>query len=139
MDNLSPERRSENMRRIRGKNTAPEVLVRRIVRELGYSGYRLHRNDITGKPDIAWLGKKVAIFVHGCFWHAHECAEGVRKPKSNVDYWIPKLQRNRERDRIRQAALIKNGWKALVVWECELADHQTLKRRLRKFLETALH
>jgi len=138
MDKLTPARRSENMRRIRSSNTGPEILVRTAIRELGYSGYRLHRTDIPGKPDIAWLGRKIAIFVHGCFWHAHECPEGIRKPKSNIGYWIPKLQGNRQRDRMRQATLTKDGWKVLVLWECELRDRQKLKAHLRKFLGASL-
>lgn len=91
MDNLDPLRRSENMRRIRSKDTKPELVVRKLVRSLGFTGYRLHRKDILGKPDLAWVGRKLAIYVHGCFWHGHDCKEGIRKPKSRVDYWLPKL------------------------------------------------
>lgn len=137
MDNISPERRSENMRRIRNKNTAPEVRVRKAIRQLGYSGYRLHRKDLPAKPDIAWVGKKIAIFVHGCFWHGHDCAEGLRKPKSNRDYWIPKLTKNSARDEARQTALTEAGWKILVLWECELKSDVSLERKLRKFLKDA--
>ncbi|MGB4592329.1 MAG: very short patch repair endonuclease, partial [Coriobacteriia bacterium] len=79
--------RSENMRRIRSRDTAPELLVRKALRQLGHVGYRLHRRDLPGRPDVAFVGKQKAIFVHGCFWHGHDCAEGQRTPKSNLDYW----------------------------------------------------
>jgi DNA mismatch endonuclease, patch repair protein len=138
MDKLTPERRSENMRRIRSKDTGPELFVRRMVRELGFTGYRLHRTDIPGKPDLVWVGKKTAIFVHGCFWHGHDCDEGIRKPKSNLGYWIPKLQRNSERDQARQEELLRNGWKILVLWDCELKAPDAVKKRLREFLKSSL-
>lgn len=134
MDKLAPERRSENMRRIRGKNTGPELTVRKICRELGFTGYRIHRKDLPGKPDLAWIGRKLAIFVHGCFWHGHDCEEGVRKPKSNRDYWIPKIERNRQRDAEHEAELRISGWGVLTVWECELNERELLSKRLRKFL-----
>lgn len=136
MDTLAPSRRSENMRRIRGKDTAPELVVRKLCRELGFTGYRIHRKDLPGKPDIAWIGQKRAIFVHGCFWHGHDCAEGVRKPKSNQDYWIPKIERNRQRDTENIAALHVIGWKIFVVWECEINDKGLLAERLQRFLRT---
>ena len=116
-DKLEPYRRSENMRRIRGKDTAPELEVRRICREIGFSGYRIHRKDLPGKPDLVWMGKKIAIFVLGCFWHGHCCKEGVRKPKSNQDYWIPKITRNQQRDAEHVTALHALGWSVMVVWE----------------------
>ena len=134
MDKLTPDRRSENMRQIRGKDTVPELAVRKLCRELGFTGYRIHRKDLPGKPDLAWIGRKLAIFVHGCFWHGHECAEGIRKPKSNQDYWIPKIERNRERDIENIAALKAEGWKVLVVWECEITEKDFFLNRLHKFL-----
>lgn len=134
MDTLAPSRRSENMRRIRGKDTAPELVVRKLCRELGFTGYRIHRKDLPGKPDIAWIGQKRAIFVHGCFWHGHDCAEGIRKPKSNQDYWIPKIERNRQRDTENIAALHAIGWKIFVVWECEINDKGLFAERLQRFL-----
>lgn len=126
--------RSENMRRIRSQDTAPELAVRRALRELGCTGYRLHRKDVPGRPDVVFLGRKKAIFVHGCFWHGHDCAEGSRKPKSNQDYWLPKIDRNRERDAVNEARLAKGGWSFLVVWECELKDTDDLAERLRAFM-----
>jgi DNA mismatch endonuclease (patch repair protein) len=133
MDKLAPERRSENMRQIRGKDTAPELAIRRLCRELGFTGYRIHRKDLPGKPDLAWIGRKLAVFVHGCFWHGHDCAEGIRKPKSNRGYWIPKIERNQQRDAENIAALRATGWKVLVIWECELDEQGRLSKRLRKF------
>ncbi len=133
MDKLAPERRSENMRQIRGKDTAPELAIRKLCRELGFTGYRIHRKDLPGKPDLAWIWRKLAVFVHGCFWHGHDCAEGIRKPKSNRDYWIPKIERNQQRDAENIAALRATGWKVLVIWECELAERGRLSKRLRKF------
>lgn len=126
--------RSENMRRIRGKNTKPEIIVRNILRSLGYPGYRLHRRDLPGTPDIAYIGRRKAIIINGCFWHGHDCKKGVRKPKSNQDYWLSKISRNQERDCTNQKALSNLGWKVLVVWECELKDQEQLSARLREFL-----
>lgn len=134
MDKLASERRSENMRQIRGKDTTPELAVRKLCRDLGYIGYRLHRKNLPGKPDIAWVGRKLAIFVNGCFWHGHDCAEGLRKPKTNRDYWIPKIKRTHQRDAENKAALHAAGWKTLVVWECEITEQKRLTRRLLQFL-----
>jgi DNA mismatch endonuclease (patch repair protein) len=134
MDKLAPERRSENMRQIRGKDTAPELAIRKLCRELGFAGYRVHRKDLPGKPDLAWVGRKLAVFVHGCFWHGHACAEGIRKPKSNRDYWIPKIERNQQRDAENIATLHAAGWNVLVIWECEINERGRLSKRLQKFL-----
>jgi DNA mismatch endonuclease, patch repair protein len=134
MDNIEKDRRSENMRRIRSKNTNIEVEVRRLVRTLGFTGYRLHRKDLPGKPDIAWIGRKQAIFIHGCFWHSHDCKEGIRRPKSNTDYWFPKIERNRRRDKEHKRALKALGWHVLIVWECELKDKKKLSDKLLWFL-----
>jgi len=130
-----PISRSENMRRIRSRDTLPELTVRQRLRELGYTGYRLHRRDLPGTPDIAFIGQKKAIFIHGCFWHGHDCKEGARRPKSNRDYWLPKIDRNKARDAEHQAQLIQQGWSVLTLWECELADDSALLARLRVFLD----
>jgi DNA mismatch endonuclease (patch repair protein) len=135
MDKLSPERRSENMRRIRGKDTSPELTVRKLCRELGFTGYRIHRKELPGKPDLAWIGRKLAIFVHGCFWHAHDCSEGLRKPKSNQQYWIPKIERNRLRDAENIKNLRAAGWKVLIIWECELRESISLPNKILQFLQ----
>lgn len=127
--------RSENMRRIRSKNTAPELLVRRLLRSLGLAAYRIHRKDIPGKPDIAFIGRKKAIFVQGCFWHGHDCKEGVRRPKTNQDYWLPKIERTVARDLEHKVALEAEGWSVLVIWDCELCDIQAIASRLTSFLE----
>jgi DNA mismatch endonuclease, patch repair protein len=136
MDKLDPDRRSENMRRIPSKNTIPELTVRRIVRALGHCGYRIHKKDIPGKPDIAWIGRKRAIFVHGCFWHGHNCKEGLRKPKSKIDYWLPKIESNKKRDAEHNKTLKADGWKILTIWECELKNVERVEKRLKKLLDT---
>ncbi|WP_269113968.1 very short patch repair endonuclease [Burkholderia cepacia] len=126
--------RSENMRRIRSKNTAPELAVRRLLRSLGYTGYRLHWKSLPGKPDVAFVGRKRAIAVHGCFWHGHECAEGSRKPKSNQGYWLPKIEQTKSRDARAAAELSALGWALLTIWECELGDIEPLSARIIEFL-----
>ncbi|MBK3801833.1 DNA mismatch endonuclease Vsr [Azospirillum brasilense] len=126
--------RSENMRRIRSKDTAPEMAVRRLVHSMGYR-YRLHRRDIPGKPDLVFPGRRKVIFIHGCFWHQHPgCREG-RPPKSNTAYWVPKLERNKERDQAAYKQLAALGWDTLVVWECETHDVPALAEILTSFLE----
>lgn len=124
------------MRRIRSSDTNPELVVRKLVRELGFLGYRLHRKDLPGKPDLAWIGQRRAIFVHGCFWHGHDCTEGMRKPKTNQDYWIPKIARNQQRDAENIATLRAANWDILVVWECEIGNIVQLKENLRQFLSS---
>ena len=135
-DTLTPERRAENMRRIKSKNTKPEMVVRSLVHRLGYR-YRLHRLDLPGKPDLVFSPRRKIIFVHGCFWHGHEdpdCADGRRQPKSNLDYWLPKLARNKERDHVQAAEIETLGWAVMIVWECETRDRPRLTARLREFL-----
>lgn len=134
MDKLTPDRRSANMRAIRSKGMKPEMLVRRLVYSLGYR-FRLHRKDLPGKPDLAFIGRRKAILVHGCFWHQHpECREG-RPPSSNQEYWGPKLRRNVERDRHNLEDLARKGWETLVVWECETKDREALRTALADFLK----
>lgn len=127
--------RSENMRRIRSKDTRPELYIRKLLRELGFPGYRIHRKELPGKPDIAYIGRRKAIFVHGCFWHGHDCKEGIRKPKTNQNYWLPKIERNRQRDAAHLEELRRLGWSAVVVWECEIQDQERLKSKIFLFLE----
>ena len=122
--------RSEVMRRVRGRDTTPELKVRRALRALGRSGYRLHRKDLPGRPDIAFIGERVALFVNGCFWHGHDCRRGAREPKSNADYWRKKISRNKERDAEAAEALKARGWRVLVIWECETRDLDALSARL---------
>ncbi len=127
-------KRSEIMRAVKSKNTAPELVVRRIIYSLGYR-FRLHRRDLPGKPDLVFAGRKKAIFVHGCFWHGHDCPRGAREPKTNTEYWHSKIARNRERDMKNETRLAALGWRTHVVWECELKDRGELANRLKSFLE----
>ncbi len=120
------------MKAVRTKNTGPEMVVRRLLTDLGYR-YRLHRKDLPGSPDIAFIGKKKAIFVHGCFWHGHECQKG-RAPKSRLEYWGPKLEANRQRDARKSQELRALGWSVLTIWQCELGDGNRLSQRLVDFL-----
>jgi DNA mismatch endonuclease (patch repair protein) len=129
----TPETRSRIMRAVKDRDTGGEMLVRRLLHRMGYR-YRLHRPDLPGKPDVAFSGRRKAIFVHGCFWHGHDCARGARAPKSNRDYWTAKITRNAARDVRNQARLQDMGWSVLTVWECELKDKETLAGRLRSFL-----
>jgi DNA mismatch endonuclease (patch repair protein) len=135
-DVFTPEKRSAVMSRVKSRDTAPEMTVRRLLRRLG-AGYRLHRRDLPGRPDIVLAGRRLAIFVHGCFWHGHDCARGVRTPKANRDYWMAKVARNRARDATTRAALEQLGWRVLTIWECELKDAAGLDLRLRAHLATA--
>lgn len=121
------------MRRVKGRDTAPELKVRRILWRLG-ARYRLHRKDLPGKPDIVLPGRKLVIFVHGCFWHGHDCVRGARVPKANRDYWLGKVGRNRARDVATRAALEVMAWRVVVVWECELKDETALEERLKASL-----
>ena len=132
-DNLSAERRSANMRRIRSKDTRPEIALRRLIHGLGYR-FRLHRTNLPGKPDIVFPSRRKVIFVHGCFWHQHQgCREG-RAPGSRLEYWGPKLRRNQERDAASQVSLKGQGWRCLTVWECELENATAVERKVRQFL-----
>lgn len=131
-DTLTPQRRSEQMRRVKSKNTGPELVVRRAAHALGFR-FRLH-GSLPGKPDLVFAGKGKVIFVNGCFWHGHTCARGARVPVNNRDYWVQKVARNRVRDRRALRLLKADGWRALVVWECQTRDPEKLSRRLQGFL-----
>jgi DNA mismatch endonuclease (patch repair protein) len=122
------------MRAVKSRDTTPERKVRALLRDIA-PGYRLHRKDIAGKPDIAWVSAKRALFVHGCFWHGHDCVRGARTPKANADYWLAKIARNRARDAENMETLAQQGWRALVVWECELKDETALREKLAAFLD----
>ena len=118
MDTLSVEERSERMARIRGKNTRPELIVRKLVFALGYR-YRLHVRDLPGQPDLVFSKRRKVILVHGCFWHLHSPCSIARLPKSKLDFWGPKLEGNKARDKRNRLALGKGGWKVLTIWECQ--------------------
>ena len=137
MDKIPPERRSENMRRIKSGDTSPEMLVRRTVHGMGYR-FRLHGRNLPGKPDLVFAGRRKVIFVNGCFWHCHEDPECkiARLPKSNRDYWLPKLERNKHRDAENIKALKEDAWEVLTVWECETVDREFLKSTLTEFLDS---
>lgn len=118
-DVFGPEKRSAVMRRVRAKDTGPEMKVRRALTAMG-ARYRLHRKDLPGSPDIVMPGRRLALFVHGCFWHGHDCPRGARAPKANADYWSAKIGRNRARDLRNLSDLADRGWRCEVIWECEL-------------------
>jgi DNA mismatch endonuclease (patch repair protein) len=121
------------MRAVRSRDTTPEMIVRRVVTSLGYR-YRLHKATLPGKPDLVFGPRRKVIFVHGCFWHGHDCKRGARLPKTNVNYWREKVRRNRERDAATLNALRDTGWSTLVVWECETRDDENLRASLAQFL-----
>ncbi len=132
-DVFDAEKRSAVMRRVKGRDTTPEKTVRRLLTKLG-ARYRLHRKDLPGRPDIVMPGRRLAVFVHGCFWHGHDCARGARVPKANRGYWTAKVARNRERDEAARAALTRDGWRVETVWECELKDEAAVEARLAGLL-----
>lgn len=131
-DRVSPERRSFIMSKVGRKNTAPEMTLRRALHALGYR-FRLHRRELPGTPDLVFPGRRKVIFVHGCFWHGHNCQWG-RAPKSRLDYWQNKIETNRERDSMALTRLEDAGWGALVVWQCELRDVDATVARVEAFL-----
>lgn len=122
------------MARIRGKNTTPELIVRRLLYSLGYR-YRIHRTDLPGTPDIAFIGKRKAIFVHGCFWHQHKGCSKATMPKTRKAYWSKKFSTNMERDSCKLKELERMGWNVLVLWECELVNLPEISRKMVAFLE----
>ena len=136
MDTLSKKDRSKRMGLVRAQNTKPEMLVRKLISGLGFR-YRLHTKDIPGTPDIVFRSRRKLIFVHGCFWHRHPNCSNNRMPKSRIEFWKTKLERNRKRDLEQQARLKKTGWKFLIVWECETRDKELLRRRIEGFLNEA--
>ncbi len=133
MDTVSKEVRSRNMSAIRSKNTNPETVVRSLLFALGYR-YRLHKKDLPGKPDIILKKHNTVIFVHGCFWHQHKECKRANIPKSNKKYWIPKLERNVERDKINKRELNRLGWNVITIWECETKDSGKITAELKKKL-----
>jgi len=127
------EARSRIMRAVKGRDTAPEMMVRRLAHRMGYR-FRVCRRDLPGCPDIVFPRLRKVIFVHGCFWHGHHCARGARVPKGNRAYWVKKVAGNRARDQKNLERLAAVGWKALVVWECATRDEGDVRQRVGKFL-----
>lgn len=135
-DVFTPEQRSAVMRAVKGRDTGAERTVRRLVRTVR-TGYRLDARDLPGRPDIVFRRTRQAIFVHGCFWHGHDCARGARAPKANATYWTDKIARNRARDAAALEALAALGWSTHVVWECALVDEPAVASALSAFLHTS--
>ena len=134
-DVYPPQKRSAVMRAVKSANTAPELKVRRVLHAMGLR-FRLHRNDLPGKPDIVLPRWRVALFVHGCFWHGHACPRGARTPKTNTEYWLAKIARNKERDARHASTLQTLGWRVVTIWECETRKADCLMKRLRtEFIE----
>jgi len=133
MDILTVEQRSNRMRRVRQRGTKPELAVRRALHAMGFR-FRLHRRDLPGRPDIVMPGRRVVIFVHGCFWHRHLGCSRTTTPKTRTDYWLPKFAENESRDARAIAKLWTAGWRVHVVWECEVLRPEALRRSLLEFL-----
>ena len=124
------------MQAVKSKNTGPELAVRRLAHRMGYR-FRLHRKDLPGKPDLVFPRLRKAVFVHGCFWHGHDCARGARVPVQNRAYWTKKIKGNKVRDEAVQAALTAAGWEVVVLWECETRDQAQMSSQIRTFLGRA--
>ena len=135
MDVLTPEQRQRCMSAIGGKNTKPEMIVRKLLYSLGYR-YRIHYPGLPGKPDLAFPGKRKVIFIHGCFWHRHDCKKGRSLPSKNEEFWQRKLSDNAARDQKNINNLQKLGWEVFVVWECEINQLEFLVIELNQFLGT---
>ena len=134
MDTITPTARSALMSRIRSKDTKPELAVRSILHRLGYR-FRLHRKDLPGRPDIVLPKHQKIVLVQGCFWHGHNC-KLASKPKSNQDYWNPKIEMNRMRDAKNLNALLQQGWSVLELWECEIRKANDLADKLQSFMQS---
>lgn len=133
MDKITAERRSWNMSRIPGKNTAPERQLRSLLHRCGFR-FSLRRKELPGKPDVVLPRFKTAVFVHGCFWHRHDGCRNSVLPKTRSEFWSQKLSGNVERDRQNVRDLKRLGWRVLIVWECELDDELALQKRLYRSL-----
>lgn len=129
MDIVDKATRSRMMGGIRGRDTKPEMTVRRIAHRMGYR-YRLHSRELPGRPDLVFPGRRKVVFVHGCYWHRHENCRFAYEPKSNIAFWNRKFAQNVERDAAALIQLKELGWDALVIWECECGDSEAVARRL---------
>lgn len=135
MDTLTPAERSERMSRVRSKDTKPELTIRHLIHRMGFR-YRLHARDLPGNPDLVFPSRSKIIFIHGCFWHRHGTCKNTRWPKSRLDFWRPKLEKNQFRDMANRRKLRRLGWRVLVIWECQL-NRENLAARIRAFLQAA--
>jgi DNA mismatch endonuclease (patch repair protein) len=126
--------RSAIMRAVKQKHTGPEMIVRKLLFSLGLR-YRLHRKSLPGSPDVIFPSRRIAVFVHGCFWHRHAGCKRATTPKSNADFWCGKFERNVERDRDNEKRLEEIGWRVLVIWECDTRDLEKLTRRIAKYFQ----
>lgn len=129
----TPEVRRRTMQAVKSKDTAPEIAVRRVAHGMGYR-FRLHRQDLPGRPDLVFPRFHKALFVHGCFWHGHDCVRGARAPKAHAEYWRQKIARNRARDAVSVKALEAKGWRVAIIWECHLRDPAAIRKMLSSFL-----
>jgi len=130
---MTSDARRANMRAVRSKDTGPEMIVRRLTHQLGFR-FRLHRRDLPGTPDLAFIARRRAIFVHGCFWHGHDHCPRATRPKGNAEFWRKKLDGNRARDARQTALLAQAGWTTLVIWECETKALPALEAKITSFL-----
>ena len=135
VDTVSKEKRSEIMSKVKGRNTKPELFVRKLLHTLGFKRYTLHPKDLPGIPDIVFMSKKKAIFINGCFWHHHSKCKSATIPKSNIEFWTKKIQNNAKRDKENKLKLTHLSFKQLVIWECELKNQSKVIKKLEKFLE----
>lgn len=136
VDRLTPAKRSVNMAKIPRAHTKPEMRVRQLLHAMGYR-FRVQWKAAPGRPDIAFPGRQAAIFVHGCFWHQHPGCRFAYMPKTRTDFWRDKFERNQARDARDIARMAAEGWRSLVIWECETRDPEVLSERLREFLGPA--
>lgn len=137
MDTRTPEQRSYIMRSVGTRHTGPEMLVRKVSHSMGLR-FRLHRKALPGTPDLVFPKYRVVIFVNGCFWHGHGCSKG-RLPKSRLDFWVPKIQHNRDRDAESVKRLRSEGWRVLTIWQCETKDLERVRTRLTTFFRSSRH
>lgn len=133
-DRFTKKKRSKIMSNIKAKDTNPEMVVRRLIHAMGYR-YRLHIKDLPGKPDLVFRPRRKVIFIHGCFWHQHEGCKVSHIPKSNLSYWLPKLEKTKKRDKTHIQQLNDKGWGVFVIWECQLKNIEIVKKKIRGFLD----
>lgn len=134
MGTITPEVRSQMMAAVKGKNTKPEIIVRKMLHAMGFR-FRLHRKELPGRPDIVLPKYRTVVLVNGCFWHQHPGCQMSRRPKSRPDYWEPKLDGNIQRDKKNRTELVKLGWRVITIWECELENPEEIAAKLKNLIE----